>query len=389
MVAFVFGIILLVVGIVAGVVCLAYGTEEHKEDSRGNYLRDSEGNYITYTAHPTKKFSWIGFAAGILLFCILLFVGCTVSVDTGHTGVVTVFGRVEDITLDAGFHTKAPWQTVVELDNRVQKATVDLECFSKDIQEVKCVYTVNYQIDRQNAQTIYRTIGQDYYEKVVVPSVSESVKTVMAKYTAEELIGDRSTLASGIEDELSKALESRNIEIVATAIEDLDFTDTFTNAVEAKQVAAQNKLKAEIEQEQAVKQAEADARVAKTKAEADAAVAKVKAEADAEVAKIDAQADREVAEIGADSAEYQGRKEAAIRLQALASVNGWTVVTNEETQINELYKANGEKVTAEELVVGTERLIKYYEIMGWDGKLPIYYVSDDSGVLPILSTSSN
>jgi regulator of protease activity HflC (stomatin/prohibitin superfamily) len=200
----------------------------------------------------------------------------------------------------------------------------------------------------------------------------------MAKYTAEELIGDRSTLAKGIEDELGKALESRNIEIVATAIEDLDFTDTFTNAVEAKQVAAQNKLKAEIEQEQAVKQAEADARVAQTKANADA-----------EVAKIQAQADREVAQIGADSAEYQGRKEAAIRLQALASVNGWTVVTNEETKINELYKANGEKVNAEELLIGTEKLIKYYEIMGWDGKLPVYYVADDGNVLPILSTCAN
>ena len=389
MVAFVFGIILLVVGIVAGIVLLSYSTEEYKEDSHGNYIRDTNGNRITEKVCPVKKFAWIGFVAGLLLFCILLFVGCTVSVDTGHTGVVTVFGRVEDITLDAGFHIKAPWQTVIELDNRVQKSTVELECFSKDIQEVKCLYTVNYQIDRQNAQTIYRTIGKDYYDKVIVPSVSESVKTVMAKYTAEELIGDRSTLARGIEEELGKALESRNIEIVATAIEDLDFTDTFTNAVEAKQVAAQNKLKAEIEQEQAVKQAEADARVAKTKAEADAAVAKVKAEAGAEVAKIDAQADREVAQIGADSAEYQGRKEAAIRLQALASVNGWTVVTNEETQINELYKASGEKVTAEELLVGTERLIKYYEIIGWDGKLPVYYVADNGSVLPILSTSAD
>ena len=250
-------------------------------------------------------------------------------------------------------------------DNRVQKATVDLSCFSSDIQEVECKYTVNYQIDKQNAQEIYKTIGKDYYDNVIIPNISESVKTITAQYTAENLIGNREELAGKIETLLSSQLARYNIKVVSTAIEDMDFTDEFTNAVEAKQVAVQNKLKAQTEQEQktmeATQQAERN---------------KIEAAANAEIAKIQAEADKSVAEIGADSAEYQGKREAAVAMQRLAAINGWSVVTNNEG-INELYKADGSVVSAEELKIGAEKLITYYYIEQWDGILPKTYVSGD------------
>ena len=95
---------------------------------------------------------------GVIAAVVVLAGSCFTSVPTGHTGVVTTFGRVEDYTLDAGIHGKLPWQEVVLLDNRVQKARVELNCFSSDIQEVKVVYTVNYQISKENAMTIYSRI---------------------------------------------------------------------------------------------------------------------------------------------------------------------------------------------------------------------------------------
>ena len=90
-------------------------------------------------------------------------------------------------------------------------------------------------------------------------------------------------------------------------------------------------------------------------------------------------ADKAVAEINADSAEYQGKKEAAIALQRLASINGWTVVTEtvHDVEIHTLYKANGEKVTDDELLIGAQRLIEYYYTQSWDGKLPDTFVGDE------------
>lgn len=238
------------------------------------------GGYVMEASEGNKRPAIV--LAAMLLAAILVGVGCVATVPTGHTGIVTTFGRVENYTLEAGVHFVAPWQNVVKMDNRVQKASVELYCFSSDIQEVSMAYTINYQINKANAMDIYRTMGTDYYTNIVVPVISETVKTEVAKYTAEQLIGQRSELAMGIEKSLTGTLAVSNVEVVSTAIEDMDFTDAFTNAVEDKQVAQQNKLKAETEAEQRIIEAEAQAEIQKVEADAYAYETTTKAEAEAE-----------------------------------------------------------------------------------------------------------
>ena len=221
-------------------------------------------------------------AAAAVVGAGLLALSCVTTVPTGHTGVVTTFGHVENFTLDAGVHMVKPWQQVVKMDNRVQKQTVKLACFSSDIQEVNMAYTINYQIRKADAMTLYSTVGVAYYDTVVSPNIAESVKVATARYTAEELVGMRDELANAIELILSEKLEQYNIEVVSTSIEDMDFTDAFTDAVEAKQVAQQNKLKAQTEAEQRVIEANAAAEVRKVQADAEAYEVLARAEAEAE-----------------------------------------------------------------------------------------------------------
>lgn len=240
--------------------------------------------FIVLGFRKGTKLSWKLNAKQIL--CIVglgvIAMSCYVSVPTGHTGVVTTFGRVENFTLEAGVHFKLPWQEVIKMDNRVQKSTLDMSCFSSDIQEVSMTYTVNYQISKQDAMTIYKTIGTDYYNTVIAPCITESVKIVTARYNAEELISSRSDMASEIEKVLETKLLQYNIELVGTSIENMDFTDAFTEAVEAKQVAEQNKLRAETEAEQKVIEANAAAEIKKVEADADAYELLTKAQAEAE-----------------------------------------------------------------------------------------------------------
>lgn len=204
-------------------------------------------------------------------------------VPTGHTGVVTTFGHVEDYTYEAGIHFKNPLSNVINMDNRTQKETLELSCFSSDIQEVAITYTVNFQIDKENAQNIYRTIGVNYYDKIIVARVQDCVKTVAAKFSAENLVGSRNEFSIQIEEMLKASLAQHNIQLVGASVENMDFTDAFTEAVEAKQVAEQNKLKAQTEAQQKVIEAEAAAqvKVIEAQAEADAILAKATAEAEA------------------------------------------------------------------------------------------------------------
>jgi regulator of protease activity HflC (stomatin/prohibitin superfamily) len=278
---------------------------------------------VDFMWEPKKRqvFSLIG-----LIICLLGFIK---TVPTGSTGIVTTFGRIENITLDAGIHFMAPWKKVVNMDNRTQKQSIEMQCFSSDIQEVSVIYTVNYQINKANAQEIYRTIGKEYFDKIVMPKALEAVKSVFAKYTAEALVASRAGLSKEIEAVLVDDLSKQNIQITATSIENIDFTDAFTNAVEAKQVAEQNKLKAQTEQAQATLEAQAQAERQVIKAQADADASILAAKADAEVAKI-----------SSDSALYQGEKEASI-LQRVG-----------------------------EQLAKYPDLVKYKYIEGWDGKMP-------------------
>ena len=241
---------------------------------------------VGMAAQNNKAGAAVTVVAALIIAALMIGLSCTANVPTGHTGVLTTFGRVENRTLEAGLNFKAPWQNVVKMDNRVQKQSTDLICFSSDIQEVSLKYTVNYQISSKDAMTIYKTIGTDYYNNIIVPNITESVKTEVAKYSAEALVGDRSSLSKAIQENLTARLAVYNIIVVSASIEDMDFTDAFTDAVEAKQVAEQNKLKAQTEAEQKVIEAEAAANVRKTQADAEAYEIRIKTEAEAEANKM-------------------------------------------------------------------------------------------------------
>ena len=281
----------------------------------------------------------------LLVFSVLLaLVSCVRTVPTGHTGIVTTFGKVEDITYEAGVHFCAPWQEVVNMDNRNQKSSVDLSCFSSDIQEVSVTYTINYQISKSNAQTIYKEIGIGYYDVIIAPRIQEAVKSEFAKYTAEELLNMRSQLSGDIRTVLTSQLETYNVVVIDASIEDLDFSDAFTDAVEAKQVAEQKSKQAKIEQEQKNMEAEAAAKRAEIEAKAEAAVAKIAAETDLEVVKIQA-----------DAAEYAGQKDAAVI-----------------GQVRDILAKDPENLDNDDF----HTLMLYYYILQWDGTLPETYFSN-------------
>lgn len=260
----------------------------------------------------------------ILLIGIIFFANSCASIPAGHTGILTTFGKVEDKVLTEGFNWKSPFQKVIKIDNRTQKTTETFQAFSSDIQEVDILLAVNYSINQETAQKLYRTVGTEYYQNIVYPRLLEGTKAIFAEYTAEQLISNREILSEQIANIVVPSVSQYGIVVSSIMVQNIDFTDAFTNAVEAKQVAQQDQLTMEAEQE-------ANRQV-------------IKAQADAEQARIAAQAELEVTKIQADAAEYAGQKEAA-RNKAIAA---WL----------------------------TSDLLKYYYIQQWDGKLPTYMLGE-------------
>ena len=245
----------------------------------------------------------------------LIFTSFTV-VGAGHTGVVSTFGQVSEDVLQEGFHFKAPWQKVTKMDNRIVKLEVSTEAFSSDLQTVNVNLAVNYRVDTTKSFSIVKNVGTNYEDVLITPAVNEVMKSIMASYTAEQSITNRNIISTALLDELNDKLSDSGIYVSDINIIDFDFSDVYVAAIESKQVAEQEKLRAKIEQEQLTmeKESESARRI------------------------IDAEAAAEVAKIEAEAAAYAGEKEAA---------------------------AN-EKI-AESL---TRPLIEYYKIQQWDGKLP-------------------
>ena len=282
-----------------------------------------------------KKMKKGAVIAGIAVVVLLLIsLTCTATVETGYTGIVTTFGRVEDVTLEAGLHFKSPFQRIIAMDNREQKTSFTTGAFSSDIQQVNITGSINYAINKATAMNLFKEVGTDYFNKLVYPRMLEITKGVFSKYSAENLVANRQKLSESIRDGLYSELKDYGINVISLSIENLDFTDAFTDAVEAKQVAAQRKLQAEIEQAQMTMETQQQAERQRINAEAQANVAKINADADAYATKV--------------------------RSEAEAEAN---------------------KKIAESL---TETLIKFNEIKAWDGKLPTYMAGEGTTTVPVL-----
>ena len=275
-----------------------------------------------------------------LAIIVLIIVGslCTTQIPTGYTAIVTTLGKVENYTLEAGFHFKSPFQKIILMDNREQKTSFFTQAFSSDIQQVEVTGSINYAINKSTAMTLFKEVGTDYFNKLINPRMLENTKAVFSKYTAENLVSAREELSSLIRESMSKEMSRYGISIISVSIENIDFTDAFTDAVEAKQVAAQKKLQAEIEQEQ---------KTMETKQQA-------------ERQKIEAEAKAEVLKVNADAEAYSTR----IKAEAEAESN---------------------RKIAESL---TESLIRFTQVNRWNGELPKFVSGNQADALPVLSLGS-
>lgn len=164
---------------------------------------------------------------------IFIGISCVSYVPTGYTGIVTTFGKVEDGTKDAGVVLKAPWQSIVKMDNRVQEMSMDLSAFSSDIQEVSTSVAVGYRINQANAMTIYKEVGKKYEDTLITPRVLETVKAVVAHYDASSLISNRDAVASQMDTKLREVLAQYNIDLQYISVTNFDFTDTLLAMVTA------------------------------------------------------------------------------------------------------------------------------------------------------------
>ncbi|MBU7005455.1 regulator of protease activity HflC (stomatin/prohibitin superfamily) [Peptococcaceae bacterium DYL19] len=201
------------------------------------------------------------------LILLMIAFNSVVVVQPGTRGIVLQLGAVKPLVLNEGFHFKLPFiQKIIPIDVRVGKAQSDQTAASKDLQVVTTTVAVNFHLVPDEVNKLYQNVGLAYEDRIVAPAIGEAVKAVTAQYTAEELISKRSEVSAKVKETLAAKLSTYFMALDEINITEFKFSPEYNNAIEQKQIAEQNALKAkldlqriEVEAQQKIEQAKAEA----------------------------------------------------------------------------------------------------------------------------------
>lgn len=242
---------------------------QRKEKDRLQRKEKEKDELVHFISKMLKVF-------GVFLVLLVVLGGAFYTVPTGHRGVLTTFG---DPSLDAkpeGFGFKIPIaQKVKDIEVRTQKIETTSDSSSKDLQDVQTTIALNFHINPEQTPYLYKGIGMDYSNRIIVPAIEESVKAISATFTAEELITKRPQVRDAIKAMIKSKLKKYYLTVDDFNIVNFQFSKEFDKAIESKVTAEQLKLKAErdlerikIEKQQKITQAQAEAESIRIQSEA-------------------------------------------------------------------------------------------------------------------------
>lgn len=217
----------------------------------------------------------------LAIFVLSVVFGSFGTVEAGSRGIKTRFSAVVGV-IDPGLYFKVPFfEDVKQMDVRTQTISYDdknsLSGASKDLQDVSVSVVVNYRIDPTQAPEIFKQYRstENYNSTVIQPMVRDSIKAATSQYTAEELVTKRAEFNEKATSLLTQRLEGKLVVLERVNITNLNFSNAFTEAIEAKVTAVQkaeaekNKLEqVKYEAQQQIETAKAQAETIRIQAQA-------------------------------------------------------------------------------------------------------------------------
>ncbi len=217
--------------------------------------------------------------AAIVIIAIIMvsIAGCGIKVvNTGHRGIKTEFGKVVSESLPEGLYFFNPiTSAIIEMDTRVQRKDGETDTYTRDVQQSVIKYTLNYGLRQDAAHIMYRDVGRDWDDKLVPQVVLATLKEVVGKWDAVDLIANRDKAGVAAFEAIRKNLGERNVEVTRFEITDIAYTHEFEQSVEQKVIAQQKA----IEEQNRTKQIEEQARQKVLSAEAEAKSIQIRAQA--------------------------------------------------------------------------------------------------------------
>ncbi len=177
---------------------------------------------------------------GMLAAIVIAFAQIWTVIPAGHVGVIDFFGNVSDNTLLPGVNFVNPLAKVVKFDARTQEMKETMDVPSKEGLSVQLEISLLYSLNKENANKIYKTVGEEYVEKIVLPQFRSVVRAVTSQFDAQALYtGEREKLQIIIRKDLEKIVGDRGINIESSPLRRITLPSRLTAAIEEKLKADQ------------------------------------------------------------------------------------------------------------------------------------------------------
>ena len=223
-----------------------------------------------------KKVFGIPLLVLLLLVCLIVMVNPFVMVGPGERGIKIRLGQVQTTSYEEGLHLIVPFiDKFRTMDVKTQRNTKTTAVYTKDIQQARITYVLNYNVEPSSVNKLFQQVGLDYESKILIPVVEGTIKDIIGKWNAQDLIANREKATGDILFKLQEQLKDNYLVITDFQMTEINYSDVFEKAIESKVTAEQEALKAknktvQVQEEarQKVIAAEAEARSMAIRAQA-------------------------------------------------------------------------------------------------------------------------
>ncbi len=183
---------------------------------------------------------------GIVAALLIALLQCFTVIPAGHTGVIDFLGYVSDITLKPGVNLVNPMANVEKMSIKTQELKELMSVPSKEGLSVDLEISLLFKLDSEKANDIYKTVGPNYADIILVPQFRSVVRGVTARYEAKALYtASREKLAGEILEELEKLVGPRGIIVEQAPLRQIQLPERLTKSIEEKLQAEQESQRME------------------------------------------------------------------------------------------------------------------------------------------------
>jgi prohibitin 1 len=175
---------------------------------------------------------------------LLLLMWSTTSIPTGNVGVLTLFGRVTGQQLPEGIHLINPLKAVEKLSVQTQSLKESANVPSNEGLILALDTSLLFRLDKDKAAFVFQTVGNNYVEKIVEPTLRAAIRAATSAHSANALYTNaRELVQQQIQEELTAQLAPRGVIVENVLLRDVQLPAMLKGSIEAKQQAEQDALR--------------------------------------------------------------------------------------------------------------------------------------------------